>query len=489
MWRVASLLAFVAGIFSVIQYPGNKFVFCFFTLVVFGIAYLAVRWPSQYAHFFLGIAWFLGFWVKYLFHRTTGGEYYEMHGLFDGSDTSWDAAFLVIGVGGAGYLVGRLILVPFGEPAIKALSGLSIEVPAWYASFRSVIWLIVGLLVVAVLVINEELGLLVRGYVAQVILPWPLGGLFAWMTDIGIALLLALLLAWDRQSDFGVVRGFVALCIEGALVSVSTLSRGVYFFHTIPPLITEGGGEIRRGRLRHLVLLIVIWGLVGVAIPSTTTFLRLFGRNVIPNTTEELSRSRSVDIKRSMTQDITVSSMWDQFLTMTQILVVDRWTGLEGVMATIAYPEKSWDLFTKAALQRRSYGTVDIYTKMISGSTFTEENAKKYHFATLAGPIAFLYFSGSHMVVFLGMALISILMSAIELLWLWLVRDRLLVAMSGLYLALIVMQLSGELVQAVTGVIAVTGAFLLVWLVGYIVRSRGGGATEVQARKPSCSAF
>jgi hypothetical protein len=64
------------------------------------------------------------------------------------------------------------------------------------------------------------------------------------------------------------------------------------------------------------------------------------------------------------------------------------------------------------------------------------------------------------------MVLISALMSAIEILWLWLVRDRLLVAMSGLYLALLVLQLSGSLVQSLTSVITVTGAFVGVWLTG-----------------------
>jgi len=40
---------------------------------------------------------------------------------------------------------------------------------------------------------------------------------------------------------------------------------------------------------------------------------------------------------------------------------------------------------------RRSYGTVDIYTRKISGSKFDEEDAKMFYFATLAGPIAVFF--------------------------------------------------------------------------------------------------
>jgi hypothetical protein len=205
---------------------------------------------------------------------------------------------------------------------------------------------------------------------------------------------------------------------------------------------------------------------VGVAIPPAATYVRLFGQNAIPVTQAELKATESPDYRRPPSANPTLSVLWVQFVIMTRLLLVDRWTGLEGVMATVAYPEKSVALLGKAVSQRRSYGTVDVYTGRISGSTFTEENAKTYHFATLAGPIALLYFSGSLAVVFFGMALISVLISAIELTWRWLVRDRALVAMGGFYLALVVMQLSGSLIQSATGIATVSFAFIAIWLFG-----------------------
>jgi len=462
---LACILAAISGVYSVIQYPGNKIVFSFFCLAIFATAAFAVRFPKQYAHFFLSIVWFIGFWVKYVYHQAVGSAYYEPHGLFDGSDASWDSVFLVIGVGIAGYLAGRLIAFPIVGLATDALRKRTINVPAWWSWYRNFFWIAAGLLIVAILVTNQEFGLLVRGYVAKYVLPWPLGGLFAWMTDIGLALLLALFLAWDRQAGFGVILGFVALCVEGALFSVSTLSRGVYFFHTVPPLVTEGvEGSV--GKRRWLPLLLVtVWIAVGVAIPSTTTALRLIGHDALPVTQSELTASQSGHFSRNV-DGYDFGIFWNQFVTMSQLLLIDRWTGLEGVMATVSYPEKSLALFAEAAARRRSYGTVDVYTRKISGSTFNEEDAKTYHFASLAGPIAFFYFSGSLGLVFAGMAFISVLISAIELFWRWLVRDRVLVAMSGLYLALVVMQFSGAVVQSVTSLAAVTAVFVAVWAVG-----------------------
>jgi len=459
--RLVYALTIAAGIVSIIVYPGNKIVFAFFCVVVFAIAALAVRLPNHYAHFFLGIAWFVGFWVKYQLHSATGASFYEPHGSFDGSNASWDAVFLVISVGGAGYLAGRVIALPVVGPVTRSLLKRSITVPTWWPLYRNLFWLVAGFLVFVILVANEEFGLLVRGYVAKFILPWPLGGFFAWLTDIGLALLLALLLAWDRQAGFGALRGFVALCIEGALFSISTLSRGIYFFHTVPPLVTESA-KASAGKRRWLWVVLAVWIGLGVGIPSATSAMRLFGNNALPTTQSELAASKGKGFNRQIAND-NLATLWGRLVLTVQLLVIDRWTGLEGVMATVAYPEKSFSLLDEAATKRRTYGTVDVYTRKISGSSFDEENAKTYHFASLAGPIAFFYFSGSLAVVFVGMAFVALLMSATELFWRWLVRDDLLVAMSGLYLALIVMQFSGGVVQSATGVAAVTVAFLAVW--------------------------
>jgi hypothetical protein len=62
------------------------------------------------------------------------------------------------------------------------------------------------------------------------------------------------------------------------------------------------------------------------------------------------------------------------------------------------------------------------------------------------------------------MVLISVLMSVLEAIWRTLFCDPLVIAMSGFYLALVVMQLSTGLIQAITGPSAVTILLLFVWL-------------------------
>jgi hypothetical protein len=156
-------------------------------------------------------------------------------------------------------------------------------------------------------------------------------------------------------------------------------------------------------------------------------------------------------------------NLWKYALNGASRFVIDRWTGLEGLMAVVSYPQRGLPLFKEAALQRRTYGMVDVYTGKISGSDFAEEQAKKYHNATPAGPIAFFYFSGSWLIVFGGMAFLAMLMSILETIWACLARDPLVIAMSGCYLALVVLQLSTGVVQAVTGSLTVTVFLAPVW--------------------------
>jgi hypothetical protein len=466
-----------AGVLSILQYPGDKFIFSGFCIVIFTIGYSALK-SNEYSHFFLGIIWFLGFWAKYVFHCLTGIWYGEPVGAFNNSAASWDAVFFLIAIGGSGYLAGRLLVLP----AINALSERAMRqpnnVPRGWLKYRNLVWAGAAVAVAVALAANAILGILVRGHVAKVIMPWPLGGLFAWMTDIGFALILSLFLAWDRASGKGVERGFLALCIEGAVFSLSTLSRGVFFFHTVPAIVTETRVFVRLGALKPLAMLFAIWLLVGSSVPAISTFIRLFGSDAIPTTIQKLPEAQS---GASPTSEV----LWNQFVTLTRLLLVDRWTGLEGAMASAAYPEKSFELFKEAALQRRTYGMVDVYTGKISQSGFTEEAAKKYHYATPSGPIGFLYFSGSYWVVFWGMAFVAILMSFTELVWLWLTREPLLVAMSGLYLAFIVLQLSGTVVQSATGILAVTGFFFAIWCSWRLASEGRFGKTSTKQSPPS----
>jgi hypothetical protein len=473
------LLGIVAGAMAIAiavavglaVHGGSLAVFVAFSLVFFSIAFVAICNPRDYAHLFLAAMWLMGFWGRYVIHQAKETPYVEAVGDFSATPASIDAVLTVCTLGGLGFLIGRLATLPISTSLKNRWRLEQLGSPAWYGAWRGTLWAIALIAIIAIVAVNWRFGILVRGSVAQTLLPWPLGGLFAWTTDIGLALALAILTAWDRQCGLGVVRGFVFLCIEGAAMSLSTASRALYLFHTLPFFVSEVVGRPLAARRRLLLGIFAIWLAGAAAVPATTTFFRLFGSEPVPTQQGELDAGY---VRR---QDFNLPVLRGQGATLAWLLVVERWTGLEGVMATVAYADKGYGLMWRAAFDRRSYGTVDVYTRDISKSGFSERHAGQYHYATPAGSIAFLYFSGSLWIVVVGMALIAVLMTAIELAWRRLIRDELPLAIAGWYLAFIVLQLSGSLQQAVVGPVMVTLLFGAAWLMSAFSRSTPAGAS------------
>ena len=467
-------------------YPGQLSCFLLFSLTFFAILYSVLFLPFQYSHLFLAIPWFLGFWLKLVAHFVFGhfglieaAHYLEPAGKFDGSAGAWDQVIITASIGGLGYLLGRLLLVPLVIKSNDRPAG--IETPSWYRQVRTLLWVLAAVSLVAIIYTNAETGLIVRGYVPRIQLQWPLGALFSWTTDIGFVLVLSVMTAWDRGLGAGPTRGFIALCIEGAIISIQTSSRGIYLFHTLPALISEARrpNAVPSAIGKHGPFL-AIWLVGAIAIPLLTTGLRTLGQDVV------LARTAQDDAAAPVAPRPLTSTSGDVAATSTTMhpaesktsvlsinvvyvfenasrLIIDRWPGMEGLMAVVSYPGRDLALLRTAALQRRTYGMVDIYTHTIARSDFTAEQAKKYHNATLAGPIAFFYYSGSWLVVFGGMALLAMLASVLELIWASLVPDPLVTAMSGCYLALVVMQLSTGIVQAASGLLTVTALLALIW--------------------------
>lgn len=449
---------------------GSAGVFLAFSAVFFAIIVVALRNSGDYAHLFLALMWLMGFWGRYVVHQITQAPYVEAVGDFRATADSMDAVLLVCTVGGTGFLAGRLALLPFTGPLREQWRPRQPGYPAWYRAHRGLFWALALIVVFAILALNWRFGIFVRGMVTPTPLPWPLGGLFAWTTDIGLALAISVLAVWDRQCGFGVVRGFVWLCIEGAAMSFSTLSRALYIFHTLPFFVAERRGWGFSNSRRMMIGLVLIWVAVAAAVPATTTFIRLFGSDPVPTRYQEMETHSSSD-QPVPRQSFDGSILQNQATTMIWLLLVERWSGLEGVMATSAHADKSFGMWRRAAFDRRSYGTVDVYTRDIAKTGFQERHARQFHYASPAGPIAFLYFSGSLWMVAAGMAIIAMLITLIELSWRWLIRDELPLAISGWYLAFIVLQLSGNLQQAITGPVMITLLFAAAWLMSAFPRS------------------
>lgn len=422
-------------------YSGAWWVFVVFSTACFLLIASAVKDRTDYPHLFLAAMLFAGLWLKSVVCLALGIVLQEPVGNFDSSPEQWDRVLLVATVGVAGYLCGRVLVTRFVPVQSDQIQQGSVRL-------LGALWVFAIIAACAIAALNFTFGLMVRGHVPAITLPWPLGGLLSVSMDIGIPLAFVILMSWTRASNSAFLRGFLALCAEAVVMSVATLSRALYLFHTFPFILTEIRDQWRRRWLRA-ALIIVAWVALAAGVPLLTSMQRLYTPEVIP----------SVVTTKGGTGYLGSRHLQSQFIAVTTNLLLLRWPGLEGLMATTAHEGKSAQLWFEAAFHRRGHGSPDVYTEKISGSGYTKEMSRQQSFATAAGPIAFFYFSGSIAAVFFGMAVIAISLRLIGRLWEELAGDRLPLAMTGWYIAFIALQLSGGLQQALVGPVFVTAVY------------------------------
>ena len=115
-------------------------------------------------------------------------------------------------------------------------------------------------------------------------------------------------------------------------------------------------------------------------------------------------------------------------------LSVDRWVGLEGIMAVVSYPNKGRALIIDAFVEKRTLGGVTKYQE-IANSKYQWVDSNVWQFASLPGAVAFLYFSGSFWIILFGMILFAFLVQFLEFLIYKGTRNPILCSLLGVSLA------------------------------------------------------
>jgi hypothetical protein len=145
-------------------------------------------------------------------------------------------------------------------------------------------------------------------------------------------------------------------------------------------------------------------------------------------------------------------------------LSVDRWIGLEGIMAVQSYPEKNRQLLWQALNEKPETGKPDIY-QAISNSIYMKSDGAKFRFATLPGAAAFLYYSGSLLIVLLGMVFFSFAVLSIEFVIDALTANPILCSLYGAVMASNVAQFGGSPRLSLPYFFMLACGILMVWVV------------------------
>lgn len=401
-----------------IQYTGSGLTYTIFSLVFLVMLVCGICQQVSYGYFFLVVMLWLGFWLKLTIHLLVDYPYAEPVGSFVGSPAAWDKVLWIATIGCIGVMLGKFIHNLSKPQSVMLVRGSLFKIPSWYFGKRRWIWAFFLIICLALAIVNAWLGILQVGLAPRTILWWPLNAVISWLVGYGLTFGIATLLWWDIALGRNISLVVYFVLLEGATATVSLLSRGAYIFHVIPQFMALYknrnliSGWSRKNIIAVCAVFIVLFALTN---PLVNAF-RNFYYSGVPLPFLK---------KGELTVNITKNSVipFAKF-------AVDRWIGVEGVMAVSAYPEKSLSLFAEGIEERAEVGKSTIYQK-ICQSHYRFMDMYKFQFSSLPGAIGFLYFAGHWWVVGLGMIVLSLAMLSSEGLVFRLTRNPLLSALWG----------------------------------------------------------
>jgi hypothetical protein len=488
-WRTTA--AIVAGLVFIAlpaaaaeRYVGSVGSFLLFEVSFAGMLASALPRPRSYAFTFLAVLLFIGFWVKFNLHTVFDYGYQEPIGSFDDSGADWDAALLMASCGAIGVTLARLLVLKSKTwlrsrcPAVNRA-----RVPDWFAEHRKAVWISTIAGGVSLHIANMAFAFYTIGVDPHVLLPAHGNVIAGWLVKLGLALWIATLVG----SELRLARArpdsvFIAPIAEGALASVSALSRGIYLFHAIPylvALLNRSAQPLRDVGRRRLAVLAVVATAGFVVSLGAVSVLRL----LIYPTAGMAQGPRSAAVRDPSAALPAVTESGSRFdakhvsFAVRQVrgLFIDRWNGMEGVMAVSAYDELGGTLLIDAVKEDPARGQDSIYQR-ISGADAVYQQSGGYTFLTLPGIVGVLGYAGSAGVVIGGMALLTLLAVGIEGAFRFLVDNRFVASLAGFAIA-------SELTQANFPYLLATFFVLLVLSLGAIALATLGASGPAAWRR------
>lgn len=415
------LISIYLGVFTFasLQYTGSWILYLIFTIASTICLYTGLKYPVGYGQLFLTIFTWLGFWLKISTHIITGEDYVEATGNFKFDSASYDELLVIITVA----LI-SLTLVWFVSIVIIKKDGIYFKRKDWInyqvvsSKFNKKTLLFFLILIIIINGLNWKYQILSVGLTPKDILPWPSNALISMLLGDGFPFIASVLLFASVLSGKYIKITFVIVLFEAVLTSVTTLSRGAIIWHILPVVFVIYLNYSYFNKFKRLkeIRRYIILGTIAIA---STMVLANYVRTV------QYADRQSVDAE---------AFNLNKVITQVNRLIIDRWIGAEGAMVAQSNDNNGQKLFLDLLTEKNEPGKVLEY-QWISNSIYTGVDLEIFQTGTIPGAVGFLFFSGSLLIVALGMAILGFLMIGFERIIYKITRNVFLVAHLGIWLA------------------------------------------------------
>ncbi len=382
--------------YASLNYSGHISVYLLFTFLANLLLYVGFSKNAILFDAFIGVFFWLGFWLKLTLRVAFfDGSFNEAVGHFDKSGMAFDRSLLVASCGLSGLLFASLVRRKlFFNYRCQIDSDKHKNLLCFYKRYKSATLIVFVLLFLFVAISNAMLGIYQKGSITQIELPLGLNGFYKWLLLFGLASFSALILNFEfkinKKISFFVL--FLIL-LESFVSNVSMLSRGMILNSSalFYGLIIISRINAIKLRLKFLIISFSIFGALFVSSVLLVNQLRI-----------------------NFYSDLESGSNIQEIHSMTAPLFIDRWVGMEGVMAVSSYPNLGWDLWRKALKESYNEKESSFFDNNFIKSPYVNIDKTRHHFISLPGIVAFFFYPGSFWFLFASMVVLGGLATLIE---------------------------------------------------------------------------
>ena len=414
------ILAFVILYFfynGIINYSGNKVLYAIFSLISNYLIVFGFRKNAFFFDTFFSLLLWLGFWFKftYVISSTDGYFYGQEIGDFNYSSNSFNDTLIVSSIGLTAFIIAGYIreFILFNYP--KKLQ-FNFKNKTFFKKNRNKIWLAFLILTIIIGFLNFYFKIYQKGLIPTHNFNFLFSGVFKWLLLFGLTSISAIIIFLETNvfKKF-LVSGSLLIFFETFLSSLSMLSRGmifnafalffgIYKFSSklnIPNKLTY--------YLKSLFIILVLFYISVVSVNYIRANYFYVG---------ESSQFAYEKLKGKINKsEKTKLSSIEQYHSEIYYLLINRWVGIDGVMAVISKKELlNIDFFKKSLFEIPKPQGITFYESKFNIKTPVNEDKiyEKTKGNTLPGIIAFFYYSGSYILLFIFIFFCCLIASFLE---------------------------------------------------------------------------
>lgn len=406
----------ILSYFTLANYPGQAIVYITFTVVLNALLLNGFIKDRIFFDTFIGIFFWLGYWLKLSLRVAfADGQFQDPTGTFNGTGGAYDHALLVTTCGVIALLVASLVRRKYLFSYSKSEHGPRHEmVFALYRNHRLPVLAVFLLLVVALALANIVFGIYQRGCIPRTVLPLGISSLYTWLLLFGLASFSTVLLDCELRLKKNPYLVSIISLLECFFSNVSMLSRG---------MVLNGGALLlganeNAGRrtikvdLKCRLTVAIVFILLFISSVLAVNHLRtdLYFSQSAAKPTSSLGV-----VQNSLQSGVPAQQPVLNAITGIRTLIVDRWVGIEGVMAVSSYSGLGWELWKRAWGERYSNSGTSMYDRIFVQNYYSHIDLSKHHFINLPGIVAFFYYPGSFLFLFVALLLLGFLAAGIEI--------------------------------------------------------------------------